>query len=394
MSVESTPSASSANGKRELKWVNILFMTITPLAAAIFLPIYFTYNTWHWGWVPFFIVTYTLSNMAITCGYHRYFAHRSYDVHPFIEWLYIMIGAGAFQGPALVWSVDHRRHHLRVDTDDDPYSINKGFWYAHIGWMFFKEDPKYSHLRAPDLEKNPWILWQDKYYVWVASFMGFVLPGLIAWALGLGFWGGVFIGGALRIVLTEHSTFFINSACHYFGRQPYTDKNSARDSLIMAFLTFGEGYHNYHHYFQLDYRNGVRWYQWDPTKWTIQALAFFGLASRLKTVPREEIVKARLQMDERILLSGGASQEMVTALKVKLEETLVKMRHVREEYQRIKVEYAKLKASMGRSVQSSAAAIKFAQLKADAKTARQEFREAYAQWLMYVRAARAVPARA
>ncbi len=372
--------------KDRIHWVNLLFLGLTPIASLILVPLYLMHNEWTWWWVPFLLVIYTISNMSVTSGYHRCFAHRSYDVHPFVEWLYIMIGAAAFQGPILIWSIDHRRHHLRVDTDDDPYSINKGFWYAHLGWMLVKADPKHAELRAPDLEKNKWIMFQDKYYVWIAIFMGFIVPGLIAWAIGLGFWGGLIIGGLLRIVLSQHSTFFINSACHYFGRQPYTDKNTARDSLLMAFLTFGEGYHNYHHYFQLDYRNGVKWYQWDPTKWWIGTLSYFGLATRLKRVPKEDILKARLQMDERRLIERGASQETVRALKVRVEEAQARVRLLREEIQR-------LRASMGKSMRESAAAARFAQMKADFKTAKYEFNLAYRQWLVYNRAFQAIPAR-
>ncbi len=364
---------------RRTNWTNLLFFTLTPLASLVLVPLHIRMNGFSWGLLAFFLACFALSNLSITCGYHRYFAHRSYEVHPFVRWLYIIIGSGAFQGSALAWATDHRRHHREVDTDADPYSINKGFWYAHLGWILLHEDPKHSHLRCPDLEKDRWILWQHKHYPWIATFVGFLLPGLAAWAIGLGFWAGVIFGGALRIVASNHSTFLINSACHYFGRRPYTDSNTARDSFIMAILTFGEGYHNFHHMFQADYRNGVRWYHWDPTKWWIRSLSLVGLASKLKRVSKEDILKAKLQMEEKFLIAKGASSEYVAALKLKVVEAQARARHLREEAKR-------LKAQMRTSLQGSAAVAKITQLKADYRKATEDFQTAYAAWLAYQRA--------
>lgn len=370
---------AQASSERRTNWTNLLFFTLTPLASLILAPLYIYINGFSWGLFAFFVVCFAISNLSITCGYHRYFSHRSYDVHPFIRWLYVFFGAGAFQGSVLAWATDHRRHHREVDTEDDPYSINKGFWYAHLGWILLTEDPKHAHLRSPDLEKDKFIVWQHKHYPWIATFVGFILPGLVAWAIGLGFWAGVIFGGALRIVVSNHSTFFINSACHYFGRQPYTDTNTARDSFIMAILTFGEGYHNFHHMFQADYRNGVRWYHWDPTKWWIRSLSFVGLASKLKRVSKEDILKAKLQMEEKLLVAKGASREYVAALKLKVVEAQTRVRALREEARR-------MKAQMETSLQESAAAAKIAQLKADYRQATEDFQDAYAQWLAYRRA--------
>lgn len=376
-------SNSADNSARKTNWTNLLFFTLTPLASLIFVPLHIYLNGLSWGLVAFFFVCFAISNLSITCGYHRYFSHRSYEVHPFIRWLYIIIGAGAFQGSVLAWSTDHRRHHREVDTDDDPYSINKGFWYAHLGWILLTEEPKHAHLRCPDLEKDKWVVWQDKYYPWIATFVGFILPGIVAWMLGLGFWAGVIFGGAFRIVVSNHTTFFINSACHYFGRQPYTDTNTARDSFIMAVLTFGEGYHNFHHMFQADYRNGIRWYHWDPTKWWIKSLALVGLASKLKKVSKEDILKAKLQMEEKLLVAKGASSEYVAALRLKVVEAQTRARFLREEMRRMK---AQVHEQMRTSIQESSAAVKFAQLKADYRKATEEFQDAYAQWLAYQRA--------
>lgn len=358
--------------KPPLIWHNILFMTITPVVAAVLTPIYLYQHGSTWGLWAFFVVCFAISNMSITTGYHRFFAHRSYEVHPFIEFLYIFVGAGAFQGSVLQWATDHRRHHREVDGEADPYSISKGFWFAHVTWMF-RKDPNFDGY-AKDLAKNKFIAFQHKYYVLLAVIMGFIVPGVVGQALGFGFWGGVLIGGALRIVLTQHSTFLINSAAHCFGRQTYNDKHTARDSIIMAFLTFGEGYHNFHHSFQADYRNGTRWYHWDPTKWWIRMLALIGLARKLKRAQKEEILKTRLAMEERFLLAKGASRERVQALKLRIEEAQIQVRQLRETYRTKKREFAE----RGRNWKKL--------MRAEIRMAEIEFKSAYGQWRTYRRA--------
>lgn len=369
--------------KPPLKWTNILFMTLNPLAAAILAPLYIMDHGFSWGMLALLIATYTISNMVITTGYHRYFSHRTYSAHPVIESLFIFFGSGAFQGSILNWCTDHRRHHREVDGHEDPYSRSKGFWYSHILWMF-RHDPHPEALAFPrDLTKSKFILFQHKYYALMATFVGYIVPGLVAYACGLGFWGGVIFGGAVRITLSQHSTFLINSAAHTFGTRPYTDKNSARDSFIMAFLTFGEGYHNYHHYFQLDYRNGIRWYQWDPTKWSIEALAFFGLASKLKKVRKEEIFKARLAMEEKALLAHIGAQatphyvtlsERTALLRTRIHEAQARMKRMHDDY------LAAKKAFMEKSQRKMH--------RAEFKMAKIEFKAAVGQWRTFRKAVR------
>ena len=236
-----------------------------------------------------------LTNLSITMGYHRLFSHKSYEAHPFLQAVLLFISAGAFQGSALKWSSDHRTHHKFEDTDKDPYSINKGFWYAHMGWMMTHESVSMP-IHAPDLEKNKLVKWQHDHYLPYAIFVGYVFPMVIGWFLGNAFLGLVIAGG-LRIFLTQQSTFLVNSLSHTLGDTPYSVDKTAKDSLIVTILTHGEGYHNFHHKFQFDYRNGIRWYHWDPTKWSIQFAALIGLAKKLKTVQFSEILKARLEVE-------------------------------------------------------------------------------------------------
>lgn len=361
----------------EINWVSAIFLVITPMLAVILLPVYIYSNGWSWGLTAFLVVLYTISNLSITVCYHRYFSHRSYDVPEWVQFLFLLVGSMAFQGSALRWSTDHRRHHRVVDTDEDPYTINKGFFHAHLGWMLFKDRHPEVNVMARDLEKNRWVFLQDKYYVLIATFMGFIVPGLLGLAFGFGFWPGMLVGGLTRIVLSQHSTFLINSAAHTFGNQPYTDKNTARDSFTMAVLTFGEGYHNYHHFFQADYRNGIRWYQWDPTKWVIRSMAVVGLAKRLKRVSADEVLKARLAMEEKRIIARGASLERVRALRDRISAAQTR-------WKSIQAEFAKYKTD--RQIAMSDAWNKvLLEQRAELELARIEMNNALTAWKIYVK---------
>jgi stearoyl-CoA desaturase (delta-9 desaturase) len=182
-----------------------------------------------------------------------------------------------------------------------------------------------------DLRKDKLVMWQYKYVHWIGLVVGLILPAILGYAynsyMGLVPWqgalGGFLIAGVTRVVIAQHCTFFINSLCHTIGRRPYSTKHSARDSAVMAFLTFGEGYHNYHHEFQHDYRNGVKPWQWDPSKWTIWTLSKLGLVEGLRRVPDSKILlaemhearrRAVLQLEELKKAGPGVAQRATDAL--------------------------------------------------------------------------------
>lgn len=361
-----------------IDWPITLFLVGTPLASLLLAPPYIAAHGIEWKFVALFLIYSAVTATSITAGYHRYFSHRSYDVRSPMRWVYLLFGAASFQGPCIKWGTDHRRHHREVDTDLDPYNINRGFFFAHIGWLFMKDDTRYAGIYEPDLLRDPAVKWQNDYYAPVAFAMGFGLPTLIGWAMGSAF-GGFLWGGLLRTVFTQHCTFFINSLCHMFGRRPYSDKVSARDNFILAFFTYGEGYHNFHHRFAADYRNGIRWYHWDPTKWWISLLSFLGLASRLKRVPSTEILKATLALDQHRLAARGIPVERLQALKHKIEEAQRRLKTLGEEYYR-------LRDSMQETSRRH-----LLHLKAELRVAKLEFKFAYRQWVAYRRTLRALP---
>ena len=253
--------------------------------------------------VAFFIFMFFATGMSITLGYHRLFSHITFQAHWAVRLFTVLFGAAAFENSVLLWCSEHRRHHKHVDHDDDPYSISKGFFFAHIGWLLFKIDPDPPYDNVADLQRDKIVLWQDRNIYLIGFLMSFVMPAILGylWNGWLGALGSFLIAGIARVVAVQHSTFFINSMCHTVGSRPYSTRCSARDSWFMALFTFGEGYHNYHHEFQHDYRNGVKPWQYDPTKWAIWLLSKAGLVSKLRRVPSEKILLAELAEAQRQL---------------------------------------------------------------------------------------------
>ena len=286
---------ANSNPKPPLNPVNAIIFIGLPLAALLLVPLWGIYRGFDgFQWLCALAFLY-LNGMSITGGYHRLWAHKAYEASPALKWFFAFWGAGALQNSILVWASDHRRHHRHVDDDvRDPYSPGRGLWYSHIGWMLRPYKSTATDLsNARDLQRDPVVMWQDKHYLALTLFMNLGLPLL------LGIWHGDIIGtlllvGLLRLVINHHVTFFINSLAHFWGSRPYTESNSARDNGFLAFLTYGEGYHNYHHIFQADYRNGIRWWQWDPTKWMIALCSRLGLASNLQRVSDFKIQRAIL----------------------------------------------------------------------------------------------------
>ena len=283
--------------KPPVLWANALMFALTFAAAAILVPWYGLtrgFSGAAWGCFAFFLIA---NGMAITAGYHRLWAHRTYEAHWTLRLFYLVFGTMALQNSALAWCSGHRNHHLYVDDEErDPYSARRGFWFSHIGWML-REYPsgRLDFSNVPDLKKDPMLVFQHRYYVPLALAANIGLP-IAAGLLFHDVWGLLILAGVLRLVWSHHVTFFINSLAHMWGKRPYTEDNSARDNPLLAVITYGEGYHNFHHSFAHDYRNGVRWWQWDPTKWMIAALQVIGLTRRLKRAPVFQIQRALLAM--------------------------------------------------------------------------------------------------
>ncbi len=304
-------------------WKSILVLIGGPILAVTLLPWYgFTYGFSAGAWILFgaFMMG---TGVAITAGYHRLWSHKAYKANFMIRLVLMILGSATMQNSVIKWASDHRKHHRFVDDPKkDPYAFTRGFWFAHFGWMLRYASPEVEKIEnVDDLFADKLLAFQHKHYVPLAVFSCFVLPGLIGLSFG-SFWGGVLLAGLLRMVLNHHFTFFINSLAHFVGKRPFSDQNTARDNALVSLVSYGEGYHNFHHKFAGDYRNGIHWYDFDPSKWLISACSKFGWTKDLKRTPKQiiEAAQAKVRLAEA-------------------QENLEKNDHLQEWKEKIEVQY-------------------------------------------------------
>jgi len=286
------------SSKPPIRKLNLAVLGIPPLIAVTVVPWYgITYGYDRFEWISF-LVLMVFCEMSITAGYHRLWSHKAYKAHPLMKFIFALGGACALQNDCISWSSDHRRHHLYVDDNDrDPYSAIRGFWYSHFEWMIRDfESTREDTSNVQDLYKEPILVWQRKHYLFLLLLMNVGLPVLLGWFNG-DIWGSFLLAGVLRLVLSQHFTYLINSAAHMWGSRNYDPTQTARDNWFISLFTFGEGYHNYHHTFAWDYRNGIKWYHWDPTKWLIRFCSWIGLTSELRmcSAYRQELTRLEVQ---------------------------------------------------------------------------------------------------
>ncbi len=237
-----------------------------------------------------FVAGYYGANISVGLGLHRLWAHNAYKANKVVEFILALLSAGTLQGPALVWASDHHKHHAYTDEADDPHSPLKyksrikGFFWSHMGWMLYGNGPitSLNKVTMVKLGRNEILRWQMKYYWQIATFMNAVLPPIVGYicfrTIQGALAGYVFIG--LARAFQQQMTFCVNSVTHFIGSKPYAN-GTAGDIWWMWIFLLGENYHNFHHAFANDYRNGPKWYQFDVHKWLIAALEKVGLATEL-----------------------------------------------------------------------------------------------------------------
>ncbi|KAK7033859.1 acyl-CoA desaturase [Favolaschia claudopus] len=275
-----------------IRWFNLCVLVFTPLVALYgLLFIQLTRPT-----LFFAIGYYFFTVFGITAGYHRLWSHRSYNACLPLQGFLILGGASAVQGSCYWWARSHRAHHRWTDTDKDPYDSTRGLLWSHIGWIIFKTKLRSGVVDTSDLANDPLIKWAHHYYFPLAAIFGYLVPVLVPTVLWNDFAGGICFAMAFRMTIAHHSVFAVNSVAHYLGSTTYDDLLSPRDHFLSAILTMGEGYHNFHHQFPMDYRNAILWYQWDPTKWFIALCNYLYLATNLRVFPNNEISKGALTM--------------------------------------------------------------------------------------------------
>jgi stearoyl-CoA desaturase (delta-9 desaturase) len=306
----------STRARQPLSWPTILFIAGTTIGAALW-PLYAYVYGVRWQEVVLAFAYFVAAGMSITVGYHRLFAHRSYECRSWLKVVLLLFGGAAWQGSALEWAADHVRHHGYTDTPRDPYSVKEGVWHAHIGWLFRRQLDR----PVPEfLSADPLLRWQDRYYVPLAVAVSFGVPYLLAG------WGGLLLAGVVRIVVGHHVTWLINSWAHIGGSRPYNPEVTAADNWLLAFFTFGEGFHNYHHTFPQDYRNGVERWDFDPSKWLIRGLAWLGVTYDLKRISPVKRWQRRVQIALATPAADDSYRARIQVTRKALEDQLERSR--------------------------------------------------------------------
>jgi stearoyl-CoA desaturase (Delta-9 desaturase) len=242
------------------------------------------------GWyVGLAVGLYYLRMFGVTAGYHRYFAHRSYKTSRVFQFLLACLAMSSSQKGVLWWAAHHRTHHRYSDQPQDVHSpVQRGFWWAHVGWIFAPRNDEVELSRVGDLARFPELRWLERWH--------FVPP--VALAAGLLLWGGLPVliwGFFISTTLLWHGTFTINSLAHVFGRRRYATPDDSRNNWFLALLTLGEGWHNNHHFYRPAANQGFFWWEFDPTFYALKALSWVGVIWDVRTPPRHVLEAGRRQ---------------------------------------------------------------------------------------------------
>jgi len=254
-----------------------------------------------WQALGLCLVLYWLRIFAIGAGYHRYFSHRAYATSRVFQFLLAFLAQSSAQKSVLWWAAKHRHHHLHSDTEEDVHSPRRhGFFYSHVGWVFARRHDATDLAKVADLAHYPELLWLHRWELTPAV----VLAGL---CLLIGGWPGLIVGFLWSTVLVYHATFSINSLAHVRGRQRYVTGDDSRNNWLLALVTMGEGWHNNHHAFQSSARQGFKWWEWDPTYYSLRGLSWLGIVWDLKSPP-ERVLRNEQRLGARVI--GRAAEQL------------------------------------------------------------------------------------
>jgi len=262
-------------------------LKFNPIATAVLVSVHvmalFAFFPFAFSWsavaVMFFLYWLTAS-LGICLGYHRYLTHRGFTAPKWLGYTLIFFGTLACQNGPIKWVGQHRMHHAGSDTPEDPHSAKKGFWWAHLNWMFNThskfDDKQVLRDYTKDFCEDKFYKFLDDYFVLVQVAFGFALLAIggLPWVI----WG-VFV----RLVVTYHSTWLVNSAAHWYGYVTFPLKDDlSTNCWWVGLLAFGEGWHNNHHAFPKSARHGLRPWEIDMTWWALCVLEKLGLAKDIK----------------------------------------------------------------------------------------------------------------
>ncbi|MDQ3009703.1 MAG: fatty acid desaturase [Acidobacteriota bacterium] len=242
-----------------------------------------------------FFLWWVSGSLGIGIGYHRLLTHRGFKTPKWMEYFLTLCGTLAMEGSPIAWVVTHRIHHAYTDRDGDPHSPRQGFWWSHMGWIFTgystQRNQEATARYAQDLLKDPFQRWLMRWHYLTTVALGFVL-------FTLGGWQFVLWGIFLRIVLSWHTTWFVNSAAHVWGSRRFDTRDDSRNLWWVGLLAFGEGWHNNHHAHQSSARHGLTWYEIDFNWYGIWVMKKLSLAKDLrltdwpKTSPKSSTFEA------------------------------------------------------------------------------------------------------
>jgi stearoyl-CoA desaturase (Delta-9 desaturase) len=261
----------------------ILALVVIPLAGTMLAVRLLWGRAAGWDDLALLVGLYIPISLGITIGFHRYLTHRGFRAHPVLKAVMLVLGSMALEGSAISWAANHRKHHALSDQAGDPHSPADGFFHAHVGWLF--EGQKADQITyARDLRDDRMVMWVSHLFpLWAV--LTFVVPFLI------GGWEGLLWGGLVRVFLTHHVTWSVNSVCHTFGSRPFRTKDRSRNQWLVGLLALGEGWHNNHHAFPRSALHGLRWWQFDLSGLTIRLFERLQLIRDVQRVSKARILE-------------------------------------------------------------------------------------------------------
>ena len=304
MSTSTTVRPLHGGERSTASQIAMYFFIVLPFVALIAaIPL-----TWGWGvgWVDLALAAafYTFTCLGVTVGFHRYFTHRSFKAKRPMRITLAIAGSMALQGPIMHWVADHRRHHAFSDRDGDPHSpwafgssplaLARGFWHAHMGWIFDRQLTNQERFAADLLADADITRVHREFGLWTAVTM--VTPGVLGGLITWSWWGAVtafFWAGLVRVSFLHHVTWSINSICHMIGSRPFQSRDRAANFWPLAILSMGESWHNLHHADPTCARHGVKKGQVDISAAVIHGFEKVGWATNVRWPSQQRL--ARIQ---------------------------------------------------------------------------------------------------
>lgn len=292
----------------------MLNAVLWPLFGCAFAGLLMTWYGWMgWSYLAMVVLGWCLTSLGITVGFHRLMSHKSFETYPWVRAMWMVIGSFSVEGSPIVWCAVHRRHHGHSDQAGDPHSPHlhgtttwgmiKGFWHAQVGWLFtgYWSRPNLEKY-VPDLLKDKFLMAVDRYYYFFVLF-SLIFPAVLGfgieyWTGGSPWFGallGFVWGGLVRIFVSHHITWSINSVCHIFGKRHFRSNDHSTNNVICGVLAMGEGWHNNHHAFPSSAKHGLLWYQFDMSWIVIRTMKMLGLAWDIRLPSERALASKRIE---------------------------------------------------------------------------------------------------